>query len=179
MQNHRLPSFFCTNTTALHQALWLGLIAPDYNNSCRWLQTSLTNSRGIHLNHSLKGVLSVTFIMCSMEWVQPNSVECNDNTFWYVARSWWAASASSGAQESKLLRSNSSNNLSCLCLTFSLVCGDSGAHQPPLATGLLQGVWGQVMLLLLWPPGFSSGGSVSKPCCSLPPQLLFYCLAST
>ena len=62
MQNCRPSSFDCTNTTALHQALWLGLIAPDSNISCRWFQTSSTNCEGIHLNHSLKGVSSVTYL---------------------------------------------------------------------------------------------------------------------
>ena len=120
IQNHKLPSFFCTNITELHQALWLGLVAPDSNISCRWFLTSSTNGRGIHLNCSLKGVSSVTFIVCSMEWVQPNSTGSNENMSWYLARSRWTASASSGAQESRPLKSNSSNNLPCLCLTVSL-----------------------------------------------------------
>ena len=55
-----------------------------------------------------------------MEWVQPNSAGSNGNTSWYLARSQWAASASSGAQESRPLNSNSSNNLPCLCLMVSL-----------------------------------------------------------
>ena len=67
MQNHKPPSFFLINTTALHHALWLGQIAPDSSISWRWLQTSLTRGRGIHLNHSLKGVSSVTLIVCSVE----------------------------------------------------------------------------------------------------------------
>ena len=120
IQNCRLPSFFCTNTTVLHQALWLGLIVPDSNISCRWFQTSSTNGRGIHLNCSLKGVSSVPFIMCSVEWVQHISTRLNENTSWYLARSCWAASPSSGVQESRPLKSNSSNNLPCLCLTVSL-----------------------------------------------------------
>ena len=78
MQNCRPPSFFLTNTTTLHQALWLGLIAPDSSISHRWLQTSTTSSRGIHLNCSLKGVSSVTFIVCLVEWVQPSSVGSNE-----------------------------------------------------------------------------------------------------
>ena len=133
MQNHRPPSFFCTNTTALHQALWLGLIAPDSIISHRWFQTSSTNSgRGIHLNHSLKGVSSHYFYhVCSVEWVQPNSAGSNKNTSWYLARSWQAASASSGAQESKPLKSNSLNNLPCLYLTVSLgVWGFWGSSTP-------------------------------------------------
>ena len=59
MQNHRPPSFFLTNTTALHQALWLGWMAPDSNISCKWFQTSSTNGGGICLNCSLRGVSSV------------------------------------------------------------------------------------------------------------------------
>ena len=108
MQNSRLPSFFLTNATTLHQALWLGLIAPDSNIFCRWFQTSSINGGGICLNHSLKEVSSVTFIVCSVEWVQSNSAGSNENMSWYLARSQWAASANSGAQESRPLKSNSS-----------------------------------------------------------------------
>ena len=72
---------------ALHQALWLGLMAPDSNISLRWFLTSSTIGGGIHLNHSLKGVLSVTFIVCSVEWVQPSSAGSNENMSWYLARS--------------------------------------------------------------------------------------------
>ena len=110
IQNCKPTSFFCTNTTALHQALWLGLMAPDSNNSHRWLLTSSINGGGIHLNHSLKGVLSVTFVVCSMEWVQPNSAGSNKNMSWYLARIQQAVSSSSGTQESMPLKSNLSNN---------------------------------------------------------------------
>ena len=54
------------------------------------------------------------------EWVQPNSTGSNENMSWYLAKSWWAASTSYGAKESRPLKSNSSNNLPCLCLTVSL-----------------------------------------------------------
>ena len=104
----------------LHQALWLGWIAPNSSISYRWFQASSTNGRGIHPNHSLKGVSSITFIMCSVEWVQPNSAGSNENMLWYLARSWQAASASLGGQESNPLKSNSSNSLPCLCLTVNL-----------------------------------------------------------
>ena len=67
MQNHKPPSFFLTNTTALHHVLWLGGIVPDSSISWRWLLTSLTKGGGICLNHSLKGVSSVTLIVCSVE----------------------------------------------------------------------------------------------------------------
>ena len=120
MQNHRPPSFFLTNTTALHQALWLGWIVPDSSISHRWFQTSSTNGGGIHLNHSLKEVSSITFIVCSVEWVQPHSAGSNENTSWYLARSQQAASTSLGAQESNPLKSNSLNSLPCLCLTVNM-----------------------------------------------------------
>ena len=105
---------------ALHQALWLGLMVPDSNISFKWFLTSSTSCGGIHLNHSLKGVLSVTFMICSVEWVQPNSAGSNENTLWYSARSQQATSANSGVQEYRLLKSNSLNNLPSLCLTDSL-----------------------------------------------------------
>ena len=116
---HRLPSFFLTNTTALHQELWLDWIVPDSSISCRWFQTSSTSSGGICLNRSLKEASSVTFIVCSLEWVQPKSTGSN-NTSWYLTRSWWAASASSGGQESNPLKSSSSNSFQCLGLTVNL-----------------------------------------------------------
>ena len=132
IQNHNLPSFLCTNTTALHQALWLGLTAPDSNISCRWLLTSSTNGGGIHLKCFLKGMsLLVTFMVCSVEWVEPNLAGFNENTSWYLARSWCTASTHSGAQESRLLKFNSSNNLPCLCLTVSLGVGESCNSSTP------------------------------------------------
>ena len=180
IQNHKPPSFFHTNTTVLHQAIWLGLMASDSNISCRWFLTSSTNGGGIHLNCSLKAVSSVTFIVCSMEWVQPNSTASNKNTSWYLAKSWHAASASSGVQETRPHKSNSSNNLPCLCLTVSpRVYGNHGTHWPPLAIAHPQGVQAQVMQLPPWPPVFSFGWSASMWCYSLHPQLLFYCLSLT
>ena len=131
MQKHRLPSFFHTSTMVLHQALWLGLMVPDSNISLKWFLTSSTNGGGIHLNHSLKGVSSVTFMICSVEWVQPNSAGSKENTSWYLARSQQAASANSGVQESKLLKSNSSINFTCLCLTASLGVWESAGLPIP------------------------------------------------
>ena len=132
MQNHRPPSFFLTNTTALHHALWLGLIVQDSSISPKWFWTSSTRGRGICLNHSLKGVSSVTFIVCSVEWVQPHSMGSNKNMSWYSAKSWQAASSSSGGQESNPLKSSSSNNFPCLCLTVNLGVWGSWGSSPLL-----------------------------------------------
>ena len=58
----------------------LGHIMPDSSISLRWLRTSSTKVRGFCLNYSLKGVSSVTLIVCLVEWVQPNSVGSNEKT---------------------------------------------------------------------------------------------------
>ena len=127
MQKCKPPSFFLTSMTALHQALWLGLMVHlDSNISLRWSLTSSTIGGGIHLNHSLNGVSSVTFMVCSVEWVHPSSARSNENTSWYLARSQWASSANSGAHESKPLKSNSSNSLPCLCLIVNFGVWGSG-----------------------------------------------------
>ena len=134
MQNCRPPSFFLTNTITLHHALWLGLIAQDSSISHRSFETSSTRGGGIHLNHSSKGVSSVTFIMRSVEWVQASSMGSNKNTLWYSAKSWQVPSASYRGQESNPLKSSSSNNFPCLCLTVNF--------------GVL-GSWGSSLLLQL------------------------------
>ena len=121
MQKCRPPSFFLTSTMALHQVLWLGLMALDSNISLRWFLTSSTIGSGIHLNHSLKGVSSVTFMVCSVEWMQPSSTRSNENTSWYSARSWQAASANSGAHELRPLKSSSLNNLPCIMFLILLL----------------------------------------------------------
>ena len=178
-QNHNLPYFFCTNTTALHQALWLGLMTLDSNISHRWLLTSSTNGGGIHLNHSLKGVSLVTFMVCSVEWVEPTSAGSNENTSWYLARSQHMASASSGVQESRLVKSNSSSNLPSLCLTVSLGVWESWDSSAPSSNCSSSGGSGPGVAATSWPLGFSFRGSASMSCYSLPPWLPFYCLSST
>ena len=94
-------------------------MALDSNISLRWFLTSSTIGGGIHLNHSLKGVSSVIFMVCLVERVQPSSARSNENTSWYSARSQHASSANSGAYVSKPLRSNSSNSLLHLCLIIN------------------------------------------------------------
>ena len=128
MQKRRLASFSLTSTMALHQVLWLGLMALDSNISPRWFLTSSTISSGIHLNCSLKGVSSVTFIVWSAECVQPSSARSNKNTSWYSARSQQAASVNSGAHDSRPLKSSSSNSLPCLCLQLTSKSEGQGTY---------------------------------------------------
>ena len=143
MQNHNPPSFFLTNTTVLHHALWLSQIVPGSSISQRWFWTSSTRGRGICLNHSLKGLSLVTLIECSIEWVQPNSAGSIEKTLWYSAKSWQVASANSGDHESNPRRSSSSNNFPCLCLTVSL------------------GVWGSWSLSFPSHKWVSTGGPIT------------------
>ena len=104
MQKHRLPSLFLTSITALHHALWLGQIMPDSNisHSCVW--TSSTEGRGICLYCSLNGALSVTLITCSVKWVQLSLPDSMEKMLWYSAKSKQVDSASSGSQDSRLLK---------------------------------------------------------------------------
>ena len=106
-------------------------MAPASSISQKWLWTSSTKGRGICLNHSLKGVSSVTLITCLVEWVQPNSVGSNEKTSWYSAKSHWVESANSGGHNSNPLRSSSLNSFPCLCLTVNLgVWGPWGSSAP-------------------------------------------------
>ena len=97
----------------------------------KWLWTSPTKSWGIHLNHSLTWVLSVTLIMCSVEWVEPNSVGSNEKTSWYLAKSCQVESTNSGGHDSNPLRSSSLNSFPGFCLTVNLgVWGPWGSSTP-------------------------------------------------
>ena len=118
MQKCRLPSFFQTNTTALHHTLWLDQIMPESNISHRCAWTSSTNGGGIYLNCSLNRASLVTLITCLLEWLQLSS-QGSKEKMWYSARSEWAESACSGNQDPKLLKSNFLNSFSCLCPAVS------------------------------------------------------------
>ena len=120
IQKHRPLSFFLTRTTMLHHVLWLGRMAPKSSISHRWLWTSSTKGRGIHQNCSLKGALSVIFITCLVEWVQPTLPSSSRKTSWYSTKSDWAESANSWGHNAKPLKSSSSSNFPCLCLLVNL-----------------------------------------------------------
>ena len=178
MQKCKLLSFFLTSMTALHQVLWLGLMTPDSNISLRWFLTSSTISGGIRLNCSLNGVSSVTFMVCSVEWVHPSSAGSNENTSWYLARSWQALSANSGAHKSKPLRSNSLNSLPCLCLIINFGVWGSGHTSSWTCRLPGSGIW----VLVVWPLPLPQGSSFrefgGRQCCSAPPLLPSCCPSS-
>ena len=120
IQKCRLQSFLLTNTTMLHHMLWLGQIVPEFNIFLQMLINLLYKGYSIHLNHSLNGVSSVTLITCLVKWVQPSLLGSSEKTLWYLAKRDWAEATSSGGQDSKPLKYNSSNNFSCLCFTVNL-----------------------------------------------------------
>ena len=146
-------------------------MVPDSSISLRCFWTTSTRGRGTNLNHSLKGVSSVTLIVCLVEWVQPNSAGSNEKTTWYLAKSQWAASASSWGHEVSPLRSNSSNSLPCLCLVVKLGRWGFWGPSSPLAP------WSPVVFLALqswpmsWPLKSFFGAFEGRPYCTLPPQL--------
>ena len=73
IQNLRPPSFFQTNTTALAHRLCDLWIAPISNISWIWALTSSYIWGGMHLYCSLKGVCSVSLILCLIRAVLPRS----------------------------------------------------------------------------------------------------------
>ena len=77
MQKCSNPSFFLTNTTVLHHGDWLGHIAPVSNISQREAHTSSKSGGSTHLNLSLKGLLSMMQISCSIVLGQPSSFPSN------------------------------------------------------------------------------------------------------
>ena len=81
-QKCRVPSFFWTKTTALHNGDWLGWIASVSSISHSEARTSSNKGGGICRNYSLNGSLFSMHISCSMALVQPNSLLSNANTSW-------------------------------------------------------------------------------------------------
>ena len=141
MQKCRPPSVFWTNTTALYHTLWLGQITPQSNISCKCMWASSNNGRGIHLNHSLNGVSSVTLITCLVEWVQPSSLCSSEKMSWHSAKRDWVEAASSGSQDCNPLRSTSSNNFSSLCFTINLGVWWPWTISNTCQTSLHRGLW--------------------------------------
>ena len=84
IQNLRVPSFFRTNTTALHHGDCDGRMVPPSNISWMCWRTSSTSCGAIHLNLSLNGSSSPSnsSITCLAVSVQPISFSSRLNTWW-------------------------------------------------------------------------------------------------
>ena len=115
IQNLKEPSFFWTSTTALHQGLLLGRIAPASNINLRCSLTSSTCRGEILLNRSLKGAASgyLSSIMCSAAFVHLISFFSRENKSWYSARRLLACLAISVSQDYSPDRSNFLKSVHC------------------------------------------------------------------
>ena len=74
MQNRKLPSFFLTRTTFEEYGPSDSRIAPESSISSRCMRTYSNKPGGILLYGSLKGVSSVSLILCLTKSVFPRSV---------------------------------------------------------------------------------------------------------
>ena len=122
IQNLSPPSFLWTRTTALLRADLLGLMAPTLS---MWSRCSFTSSRrpeGMFLGLSLKGLGSVTLVLCSTALVHPILPSSNAKISWYSTSKFRAFSLFSSVQD---LRPKS---LSSWKRTFLLSLTDSPAH---------------------------------------------------
>ena len=120
MQKQRDQYFLHTSTTTLHHRDWLGQMAPTSSMSLRDVLASSNKGGGIHLNHSLKGSLSVMQITCSIALMQPSSLSFKEKMSWKVKTSSLATAAFPGVQELKLSRFNFSQSFSCHVATQRL-----------------------------------------------------------
>ena len=91
MQKCRIPSFFQTNTTALHQGDWLGHITPTSPMSLSEVCTSSRSGRRMHLNHSLKGSPLLMWILCSITLMHPGSFPSSAKMSWKAKTSSFVA----------------------------------------------------------------------------------------
>ena len=106
MQNLKVPSFFHTITTALHQGDWEGHIAPPSSISWMCCRTSSTSCGAILLNLSLKGssCSGSSSMTCLVASVPPISFLSRLKMWWNSIRSRLALRAVSFFQPSNFPR---------------------------------------------------------------------------
>ena len=105
IQNLRLPSFFWTRTTALAHGLCDFQIAPISSISLMW---SLMWG-GVHWKCSLKGIWSVTSILCLIRAVLPRSRSLCTNRCFHLSSNSLACFCSDSGQSQRPWRSRASN----------------------------------------------------------------------
>ena len=112
MQNLKVPSFFHTSTTALHQGDCEGHMAPPSNISCMCWHTSSTSCCAILLDLSLNGssCSGSSSMKCSVALVQPISFFSKQKIWWNSIRSHLALRAVSFFQPFNFLRLPFSSN---------------------------------------------------------------------
>ena len=115
----------------LHHGDQLGCIAPGSNISQSEAHTSSKSSGGIHLNHSLKGLLLVIQISCSTTLVQPNSFPSSIKVSCKARRRSHAATAFLGVQLLRPSRFNFSRSFFCYTATYM---GSRSASVPRMAS---------------------------------------------
>ena len=150
-------------------------MVPDSSISFKWFLISSTNGGGIHLK---RGIMS--YFLLYAQW-NGYSLTLLDPTRTHHGIQPGAGKLhplALGSTNPGHFKSNSSNNFPCLCLTISLgvweSC-DSSAHSHNCSPS---GFQAQAMQLLPWRLRFSYGGFMSMLYCSVPLQLLSYCLSS-
>ena len=94
IQKWKEPSFFLTNTMALHQGDWEGQMAPPSSISWICCLTSSTSGGAMWQNLSLNGLWSSSLISCSVMSVHPISWGSKEKMSWYSSNSLVALAAS-------------------------------------------------------------------------------------
>ena len=116
-------------TTALHQGLLLGQIAPACNMSFTCVLTFSNRGGWMHLNRSLKGSSSVTLILCLTWLVHPSSLSSREKTSWYSLNNLWVHSAFSAGHLSKPERSRLAISFSWHSATLRVGLGFSNSSK--------------------------------------------------
>ena len=97
----------------LHHREWLGWIAPTSSISLSEVHTSSSRGRGMRLNHSLKGSLSLMRILCSIALIHPNSLLSNMKISLNARTSSFATAMFLGDQPLRPSKFNFSRSFSC------------------------------------------------------------------
>ena len=147
-QKCSIPAFFLTSTTASHHGNWLGCMVPASNISWSKACTSSSSSRGIHLNHSLNGLLLVIQISCSTVLVQPSSFPSNVKTSWKDNTRSCATMAFQGVQLLRPSRSNFSRSFCCHSATDKGWCLSSAPRTVSISWDISTGGTGDAETIL-------------------------------
>ena len=129
------PSFLWTSTTASHQGLLDGLMAPASNISLMCCLTSSSKGGGMCQKCSLKGSLLSISILCFTISLQHSLFLSNENTSWYFWMSSHACCTNSFGHSSRASKFNFFSTLTCLSALVNdfieMPCSSSNASRVP------------------------------------------------